>query len=356
LSTFFEMSLYPYIVLGLALIVTTNCLPTLPTDDTLVGEGSPTSFTNDLESFDHEWKKKKDKSSASKTRSTKQTKSSSNKTKKTAPVCSKCTHTAKDLSSVTPVSSNWASIVKGNDQVVGRQYDGFTDWIDCQRKGPVRFEYVALRDCGCFERSGSFYIDTEIPRECQAKSAGPMGSKLDRGHMVPANHFDFSENAIKETNFMSNILPQTKELNRGAWLESEEIIECLREDESLFVVGGAVWPENPTKADKVLAKSHGIPVLPSAMWKIVRATSLHPEDNGIIAWWMPNDVNGGRDNLDSFLVSIDELEDLLKEHQAVGTGSSKFKSVAEQFYGFTSEERAHKPTTSWERPAGCDKM
>ncbi|HIG39559.1 MAG TPA: hypothetical protein EYQ14_03340, partial [Gammaproteobacteria bacterium] len=42
------------------------------------------------------------------------------------------------------------------------------------------------------------------------------GQRYDRGHLVPANHLDYSKKAIKQSNYMTNILPQAANMNRGA--------------------------------------------------------------------------------------------------------------------------------------------
>jgi len=45
---------------------------------------------------------------------------------------------------------------------------------------------------------------------------------FDRGHLAPAADFSFSQTANDETFVFSNIAPQTKLLNRGAWLNLEK--------------------------------------------------------------------------------------------------------------------------------------
>lgn len=222
----------------------------------------------------------------------------------------------------------------------------------------MRFTYTAVKDCGCHERAHSFYIDlnkTRIPRECQQTSGKSYGSLYDRGHLVPANHLDFSKQAIRDSNYMTNILPQTKQLNRGSWLQVEEIIECLRETEPLTVVGGAVWndampmPSN----ESLLWDSHGVRI-PKAFWKVVRAKTLHPEDHHIIAWWFPNVDTAFRDELDGYLVSIAQLEHLLVQHARVSTRDGRWKSSAEVFM-LPAEIKAHRPSKSWPVPGGCDR-
>jgi len=55
---------------------------------------------------------------------------------------------------------------------------------------------------------------------------------------------------------MTNILPQALNMNRGAWLQTEEIIECYRDIDELLVIGGVIWGNNP--ADDFFIESHGV--------------------------------------------------------------------------------------------------
>jgi len=120
-------------------------------------------------------------------------------------------------------------------------YEGFTVWLDCKERAAVKFRYNAQRDQGNFDRSESFSYDPYVPRECQQTSTSGYGNNYDRGHQVPANHLDYSPVAIKQSNYMTNILPQAANMNRGAWLRSEEIVECYRDIDELLVLGGVIW-------------------------------------------------------------------------------------------------------------------
>lgn len=82
--------------------------------------------------------------------------------------------------------------------------------------------YNAQRDSGNSKRYNSFYLDPTVPADCQQTSTKAYGQNYDRGHQVPANHLDASPIAIKQSNFMTNILPQAPNMNRGAWLLTEE--------------------------------------------------------------------------------------------------------------------------------------
>ena len=74
---------------------------------------------------------------------------------------------------------------------------------------------------GSFPRSSTFRLDPNVPYECQPSSTNsfktdaPGALTYERGHQVPANHLDYSELAIRQSNYMTNILPQTQTLNSG---------------------------------------------------------------------------------------------------------------------------------------------
>ncbi len=159
------------------------------------------------------------------------------------------------------------------------------------------------------------------------------GHNYDRGHQVPANHLDASVAAIKATNTMTNILPQAANMNRGAWLLTEEIIECYRDIDELLVLGGVLWGNNP--ADDFFVQSHGVKT-PDAFWKVVvRGTG---SDERAIAWIVPNSQEATRKRLDDYLVSIEDLE------KATG------ETIPVADYA-----KHDKPSQSWMIPQGCNK-
>jgi endonuclease G len=209
-------------------------------------------------------------------------------------------------------------------------YEGFTLWIDCEKRGAVKFRYNAQHDNGKEPRSNSFRIDPYVPKECQQISAKGYGHGYDRGHQVPANHLDASAVAINQSNYMTNILPQVSQMNRGAWKLTEEIIECYRDIDELLVIGGVIWGDNP--ADDYFVKTHGVKT-PDAFWKVVVRG-----DGRAIAWIVPNTKDAVEKELDRYLVTVADIERLTREKLPVA-----------------GDARTTKPKTSWVVPIGCDK-
>ncbi len=220
-----------------------------------------------------------------------------------------------------------------SENILKLDYPGFTVWLDCNKRGAVKFQYAAQHDTGDFKRYDKFYLDPNVPSECQQKTSNAYGHGYDRGHQVPANHLDSSETSIKATNTITNILPQASNMNRGAWLLTEEIIECYRDIDELLVIGGVIWGNNP--ADDYFIESHGVKT-PDAYWKVVvRGTG---SDERAIAWIVPNTQEATRKNLDRYLVSVDEIERITGERIPVADYA-----------------KHDKPSTSWLIPQGCNK-
>jgi DNA/RNA endonuclease G (NUC1) len=108
-----------------------------------------------------------------------------------------------------PAGQSQATVQTGDVRRI--DYEGFTVWLDCSKRGAVKFRYNAQRDQGNFKRHERFYYDPDVPKRCQqtsTKSYKHPSQRYDRGHIVPANHLDYSMIAIKQSNYMTNILPQ----------------------------------------------------------------------------------------------------------------------------------------------------
>lgn len=84
-------------------------------------------------------------------------------------------------------------------EVLRLDYKGFAVWLDCERRGAVKFRYNAQRDQGNVERLSTFRLDANVPERCQQTSTDAYqhpDPKYHRGHRVPANHLDNSETAF----------------------------------------------------------------------------------------------------------------------------------------------------------------
>lgn len=219
-------------------------------------------------------------------------------------------------------------------EILQVNYEGFTVWVDCDRRGPVLFHYVANADSGNFARHSDYEIDDDVPTRCQVTSTETFqsvitepGISYDVGHQVPANHFDGTAKAISQTNNWTNLLPQTKSMNRGAWRQTEDIIECIRDEVPLEVWGGPIWGSN--FEDDLFVATHGVQT-PAAFWKVV----IRTDNRNAIAWIVPNGA-APRSSLDSWIESVATIEKV--------TGRV-----------FDATNKMSKPVQSWQIPGGCD--
>lgn len=147
---------------------------------------------------------------------------------------------------------------------------------------------------------------------------------------------------------MVNILPQVDKLNRGAWLETEMIIECLRDKEAVTVIGGAVYDGSAGTEmegrEQWFVKTHGI-TTPTFFWKVIVSDpdGLNQADGGVIAFWMPNTRKAVARVASNYVVSITQLEANIKAHGGVAESFNMSKSAKDHVPGF------------WAPLSGCDR-
>jgi endonuclease G len=137
-------------------------------------------------------------------------------------------------------------------------------------------------------------------------------SGYDRGHMVRSEERTKTEQDNKATFYMSNILPQRPDLNRGVWLDFERYCETLCKDslKQLFIIAGPVF------VGKVHSTiGHSIAV-PDSCFKIVvvlnRGQKLEnvTSTTEVLAVVMPNTDGIRRDDWTKYRSNVDQIETL----------------------------------------------
>jgi endonuclease G len=96
-----------------------------------------------------------------------------------------------------PSSDSPSRQIPPSGKLLQLNYEGFTVWLDCEKRGAMKFQYNAQHDTGNAARAKNFKLDPNVPVECQQTSTKGYGHGYDRGHQVPANHLDYSPEAIK---------------------------------------------------------------------------------------------------------------------------------------------------------------
>ncbi|MBS1635559.1 MAG: DNA/RNA non-specific endonuclease [Bacteroidetes bacterium] len=119
----------------------------------------------------------------------------------------------------------------------------YTIGFDPKSKIPEWTYYHLTRqevDSAVLDRKGDFVTDPKYNHD-QAIDNDYAGSKYDKGHMVPCEDMSFNEQAMKETFYYSNCVPQTSKLNRGQWKNAEQLVRNWAVDNgSVDVFSGPV--------------------------------------------------------------------------------------------------------------------
>jgi endonuclease G len=160
-----------------------------------------------------------------------------------------------------------------------------------------------------FERSPVFYPDLRLHEQDRAYHEDYISSGYDRGHMTPnfAISSQYGKLAQLETFLMSNICPQTKELNRGPWMRLESKIYKYYAPlkDQVWVIAGPIFPENPEKL-----KESGIHIPSECYMIIIDYYYSHGPRANIMAFKMPQKIKQSADVSEEYLCSIDDIETL----------------------------------------------
>ncbi|NJL87864.1 MAG: DNA/RNA non-specific endonuclease [Leptolyngbyaceae cyanobacterium SM1_1_3] len=162
---------------------------------------------------------------------------------------------------------------------------------------------------GGIDRQNDFRQDGSLPAGVyQVTPNDYRGSGFDRGHLVPSGDRTATRTDNSATFFMTNIVPQAPDNNRGPWRELEAYSRDVvyQQDKVLFVIAGAYGQ------GKTLAR--GRVVIPTRLWKVI--VVLDPfevdpltvdADTPVVAVDLPNRNNLSAD-WRSYQTSVDSIE------------------------------------------------
>lgn len=148
-------------------------------------------------------------------------------------------------------------------------------------------------------KHSNFKADPRLLKETQASLPDYRNSGYDRGHMAPAGDLKFSQVAMDQSFFFSNIAPQVGlGFNRGIWRQLEEMVrEWVRQRGELYVITGPVFYDYTPVIGK-----RGV-VVPDAFFKIV----YDPETGETFAFLLPN-LATSETEIGKFLTTIKALK------------------------------------------------
>lgn len=167
---------------------------------------------------------------------------------------------------------------------------------------------ITAGDFGGAERQNDFRPDPNLPKNfTRITPADYTGSGFDRGHLCPSADRSASQESNSRTFYMTNMTPQTPDLNRNVWNDFETYSRDLvkKTGVDLYVVAGCYGEKGKLK--KKIS-------VPTNCWKIIAAVpsgadfSAINADSQVTAVDMPNTAFPGKTDWRKFRTTVRAVE------------------------------------------------
>jgi endonuclease G len=213
------------------------------------------------------------------------------------------------------------------------------DWV-VELLTPERFSGNANRK----SLGNPFKADPNLDADERATPADYVKSGYDQGHMAPAADMKFSEDAMRESFYLSNMVPQVGPgMNRGIWADLEALVRdwtCSKGQ--IVALTGPIYDD---------AKPKMIPVgnprvaVPTAIYKIAYA----PSEGKAVAFILPNKTVANHSSraeeiLADYVVSVRDVE--------ARTGLNFFTALPPRKQNIVEMSK----TAPWKRGGGCKEV
>ena len=165
----------------------------------------------------------------------------------------------------------------------------------------VAYLLTAERTTAVVKRKDNFRPDPAV-KTGTATVADYKNSGYDRGHLAPCADMCWSQTAMDESFFFSNMSPQVPSFNRGIWAKLEDLVRIwAKEYDTLYIVTWAVLQDGlPT-----IGQKHKVSV-PEYYYKVI--LNYTSKDIKGIGFILPN--KGSSQPLQDFAVTIDSVQNL----------------------------------------------
>jgi endonuclease G len=159
------------------------------------------------------------------------------------------------------------------------EYEG-SEWVAYELTYPETKNNVDRRE-------GEFFDDDSV-KSGSALHKDYTNTGYDRGHLAPAGDMNFDLQAMLESFNMSNVLPQTPELNRKTWKYMEDDIRyyVMNHKTPLYIITGGIFSTNP----KFIGVKNKVAV-PEYFYKII----YDDTNKKMMTIVIPNDENPDKD-------------------------------------------------------------
>lgn len=100
---------------------------------------------------------------------------------------------------------------------------------------------------GVNDRKNNFREDPSLPPNVRSTLNDYKKTGFDRGHMAPAADFSYSQSAMSESFFLSNMIPQYHNPNAGIWSEAESFAREKALIDEVRVISGPLFETLPVQ-------------------------------------------------------------------------------------------------------------
>ena len=132
---------------------------------------------------------------------------------------------------------------------------------------------------GPAKRKDDFRPDPAIPSQHTATLKDYAGHPYDRGHLAAAGNNTQNQEVMSESFFLSNMVPQVPNHNRGIWKQLETFVrDWVLSGMDIYVVSGTIYQPGHLKIGD---NNVGVP---THLWKVI----IDRQEGKAIAFLFPN--------------------------------------------------------------------
>ncbi|QEN06439.1 DNA/RNA non-specific endonuclease (plasmid) [Thiospirochaeta perfilievii] len=194
------------------------------------------------------------------------------------------------------ITKSTAVITRDNYTLQYNEQHEQADW--------VAYELLKSEIINDIDRTDNFREDPLV-KTGSASLSDYKGSGYDRGHLAPAADMKLNKDSMSDSFYMSNMSPQLPSLNRGRWKNLEELVRSwVYVYGAAYIVTGPILNRNdfpsigPNKVSIPDYYYKAILLFKNNQWQV-------------IGFVLPNIEGKNKYALQTYIYSIDELEQLL---------------------------------------------
>ncbi|XP_056275134.1 endonuclease G, mitochondrial [Pseudoliparis swirei] len=159
----------------------------------------------------------------------------------------------------------------------------------------------------------NFKEDDSVHVFHRSTNADFRGSGFDRGHLAAAANHKWSQKAMEDTFYLSNVAPQNPHLNRNTWNHLEQLSRSLTKRYlNVYVCTGPLYLPRQEADGKlyvryqVLGQNHV--AVPTHFFKVLILEQVDGRGVELRSYVLPNEPIDEKVPLDHFLVPIETIE------------------------------------------------